>query len=1054
MACWKVLVTVLVFFLQSLPLLVSVEANRTASLPLTNITEAKVRCIESERNGLLRFKKSLTDPSDRLASWIGKECCIWKGVSCDIQTGNVISLDLKDTSGNCYQKKKGYLISGNSSCLGGKISPALLDLQHLEHLDLGGNDFQGLATPTFLGSLEKLQYLNLSRSSLVGIPPSFGNLSNLRYLSLGAYSYPYTTVERSWIKDLNWVSGLSSLKYLDLSYLNLSSATHWLESFNKLPSLVTLSLQDCNLHHLPYSFPNWNMTSLSYLYLSRNNFVNPVLPKWLSNATTLETLDIAINNIEGPISNVEWGKFCNLRDLYLTQNKLHGDISGVVEGLSGCSNTTLEFLGLAGNRLTGQFPNSLGHLKNLRMISISFNQISGTIPTSIEQLSKLEILDLGQNQLKGALPESIFNLTELTQLFLATNDWEGNLTQNDFARLHQLKFLAISCGERFAVKLSSEWIPPFSLTYIEIRKCGLGSKLPTWLKTQKQLRTITLSNDSISDPIPLWLWTMCSQLQFLDLSGNEIGGNLPRLVNFPSSQIRTVDFYSSYSDGVVVDLSSNSFHGLLPLWPNVTHLNLANNLFSGLIPINIGHVMSKLQVIDLSGNTFTGSIPYSITRVKQLMRLDLSENHLSGKIPDWWDDLQQLHVIDLSGNNLSGGIPPSLCSSPSLFWLRLSRNNLIGELPKSLSNCKSLLTLDIGENKINGTIPEWFGESVLSLQKLSMTDNMIGGHIPPQLCQLFDLQILDLSHNNLTGSIPSCLGNLRGLKSVKFYKWHPNYYYFNYVFTPKMVLIKKGTRMTYTSTLDQVNLIDLSFNNLHGEIPDEITGLSALGTLNLSWNQLSGGIPEDIGSMQQLETLDLSSNHLSGSIPLSMTSITTLSYLNLSYNNLGGPIPSKNQFGTFINPSSFEGNPELSGKPLITDCSPPRKREMNEKIEDDDDDERQWFLMSAGIGFVVTFLVTFSSLTIKESWGYSYFNFVEELGESIIRIFTLNIVHVMTKLKVLDLSGNAFTGSIPYCITRVKQLLRLDLSDNHLPGKIPDWWYKSQLATTSLLWLT
>ncbi|KAK4378949.1 hypothetical protein RND71_000811 [Anisodus tanguticus] len=628
----------------------------------------------------------------------------------------------------------GYLISGNSSCLGGKISPALLDLQHLEYLDLGGNDFQGLATPTFLGSLDKLQYLNLSHSSLVGIPP-FGNLSCLQYLSVRSYSYPYVTVERSWVKDLNWVSSLSSLKYIDLSHVNLSSATHWLESFNKLSSLDSPTLK-------------------------------------------------------APISNVEWGKLCNMRELYLTEDKINGDISKVVEGLSSCSNTTIEVLGLAGNRLTGQFPNSLGHLKNLRMISISFNKISGTISKSIEQLSRLEILDLGQNQLKGALPESIFNFTELTQLFLATNDWEGNLSQNDFPRLHKLKFLAISCGERFAINLSSEWIPPFSLTYIELRKCGLGPKLPTWLKTQKQLRTIILSNDSISDPIPPWLWAMCSQLQLLDLS-------------------EKWDWWKS------------STVSKLPIIPKRDRS----------IPINIGHVMTKVQVIDLSGNAFTGSIPYSITRVKQLMRLDLSDNHLSGKIPDWWNDLQQLHVIDLSGNNLSGSIP-SLCSPPSLFWSRLGRNNLFGELLKSLSSCKSLLTLDIGENKINVTIPEWFGESLLSLQKLSMTDNMIGGRIPTQLCQLFGLQILDLSHNNLTDPIPSCLGSWRALKSVKFYKCHPNYYHFSYVFTPKMELVKKATKMTYTFTLDQVDLIDLSFNNLHGEILNEITGLSALGTLN------------------------------------------------------------------------------------------------------------------------------------------------------------------------------------------------------------------------------
>ncbi|KAJ8572892.1 hypothetical protein K7X08_009403 [Anisodus acutangulus] len=451
MACCKVLVTVLVFFLQSFPVLVPTEATNTATLPLTNTTKVKVRCVKSERNALLRFKQSLMDPSDRLASWVGQECCMWKGVSCDIQT------------------------------------------------DLGENDFQGFGTPNFLGSLEKLQYLNLSLSSLVGIPPSLGNLSNLRYLDIYAYSYPYHTAESSSVKDLNWVSGLSSLKYLDLSFVDLSLATN------------------CQLDH-------------------------------------------------------------------------------------------------------------------------------------------------------------------------------------------------------------NDWVPPFSLIEVELRSCSLGPNFPTWLETQKQLEVVILSSDSISDPIPPWLWNLCSQLQYLDLSDNQIGGNLPRLVSFKSYYSSwTVDFYSSYKYGVVVDLSSNCFNGLLPLWPDVTHMNLANNLFSGSIPITIGHVMTKLQVLDLSGNAFTGSIPYSITKVKKLLRLDISDNHLSGKLPDWWYELQQLHVIDLLGNNLSGGIPPSVCSPPSVFWLRLSRNNLSGELPKSLRNCNSLVTLDIGENKINGSIPQWFGERLLSLQKLRMT---------------------------------------------------------------------------------------------------------------------------------------------------------------------------------------------------------------------------------------------------------------------------------------------------------------------------------------------
>lgn len=50
----------------------------------------------------------------------------------------------------------GYLISGSWSCLGGKIGHVLLNLQHLEYLDLGGNDFQGLAAPNFLKTCNSL----------------------------------------------------------------------------------------------------------------------------------------------------------------------------------------------------------------------------------------------------------------------------------------------------------------------------------------------------------------------------------------------------------------------------------------------------------------------------------------------------------------------------------------------------------------------------------------------------------------------------------------------------------------------------------------------------------------------------------------------------------------------------------------------------------------------------------------------------------------------------------------------------------------------------------
>jgi len=71
--------------------------------------------------------------------------------------------------------------------------------------------------------------------------------------------------------------------------------------------------------------------------------------------------------------------------------------------------------------------------------------------------------------------------------------------------------------------------------------------------------------------------------------------------------------------------------------------------------------------------------------------------------------------------------------------------------------------------------------------------------------------------------------------------------------------------------------------------------------------------------MQQLESLDLSDNNLSGEIPPAMAQMSFLEVLNLSYNRLSGPIPQSGQFLTFPD-SSFLGNNGLCGKPLPRLC--------------------------------------------------------------------------------------------------------------------------------------
>ncbi|KAK0600619.1 hypothetical protein LWI29_016810 [Acer saccharum] len=180
-------------------------------------------------------------------------------------------------------------------------------------------------------------------------------------------------------------------------------------------------------------------------------------------------------------------------------------------------------------------------------------------------------------------------------------------------------------------------------------------------------------------------------------------------------------------------------------------------------------------------------------------------------------------------------------------------------------------------------------------------------------------------------------------------------------FPEHVAVIWKGRENEYTSTIPLLKVIDLSSNNLSGEIPKVITNLSALNSLNLSWNKLTGKIPENIQSLQQLEILDLPGNHLSGSIPPTMSSMTFLNRLNFSYNNLSGPIPTTNQFQTFNDPSIYEGNQHLCGPPLTTNCSsgPGDTKDKNEEVEEGEEDEdvseKFWLYVGMAVGFIVGF---------------------------------------------------------------------------------------------------
>lgn len=966
-------------------LILYTEATRTA--PDSNATA----CNAKERAALLRFKDGLIDPSGWLSSWRGPDCCHWTGVACDEPSGHVTGIELRspDFCTDYAFEVNSDPKSNKHQCLSGELNPTLLDLEHLQYLDLSSNNFQGIPVPEFIGSMKSLRHLDLSYASFGGLlPPSLGNLSNLLYLDL---TVDYYSNQGLWVSDLNWLSGLSSLNSLRLIGVNLSRASdHWSEKVARLSSLVELSLVGCELSKFPNHSQPLNFSSLSTVDLSNNNF-NSSIPKWVFEIRSLVELRIVASYLLSSLPAMEEASLCNLRKLDLSFNNLTGDIEGLASGLSWCPNSTLEELDLTENKFRGGLPNSLGFHRYLRVLRLSQNTFSGPIPGSLVNLSRLEELDLSFNEMNGTIPESMGRLSDLTKLGLFSNSWGGTVSEYHFHNLTKLTDLSLSSANKglLTFRVRQNWVPVFSdLKSIRISNCLLGLGFPEWLKYLKKLSTIVLSSAEISGRIPNWLWEISQQIRLLNLSGNHIPGKLPSRLSFDSP--------------AQVNLASNHFEGPFPLWSGVNKLSFRNNLLSGEIP-SLAHLhMSALRYLDVANNSLSGKIPASMSKLKNLAYLDLSQNFLSGNVFSKWTEMPNLKILDLSQNNLSGAIPRKMCSLfPSLEWLKLSSNSISGRVSSSSLSCPRLFTLDLGENRLHGPIPKWSQPSLNSISELILRANNFMGGFPEELCHSLNLHILDLSDNHLSGSIPRCIADMVGMKSYgQYYQIPPDFRSF---YSGNIELNMKDRPMQYNELIPLVNVIDLSRNNLSGEIPEGITSLSFLGALRLSRNKLSGNIPQNISLLTRLETLDLSLNHISGTIPASMSSMTLLAHLNLSYNNLSGPIPSLNQFQTY-DISTFEGNTGLCGPPLTASCSTPADRGHKDGDDGGEKDGKRylddlWFYVWTGSGFLVGFWSVCSSLVIKKSWRHAYFRYVDRVKDAIYLFIILHLARLRRKLR-------------------------------------------------------
>ncbi|XP_038977608.1 receptor-like protein EIX2 [Phoenix dactylifera] len=281
---------------------------------------------------------------------------------------------------------------------------------------------------------------------------------------------------------------------------------------------------------------------------------------------------------------------------------------------------------------------------------------------------------------------------------------------------------------------------------------------------------------------------------------------------------------------------------------------------------------------------------------------------------------------------------------------------------------------------------------------LRLRSNMLDGNIPKQLSLLSSLQVLDLADNKLSGTLPPSFGNFRAMIMIPhggkpiLSKNMASYY------TENIQITTKGSELTFTSVLSFVASLDLSDNNISGEIPEEFTNLHGLHSLNLSGNHLTGRIPINIGAMGQLESLDLSLNHLSSTIPTSIADLNFLGHLNLSHNNLSGRIPSGNQLQTLNDPSIYIGNHYLCGQPLLEKCPSDEPVEgPAEEKQNENGSEIIWLYVGLSPGFVVGFWGFLGIVMLKKSTRYAYIRFIDRICDWIYMDVIINSARPKSK---------------------------------------------------------
>ncbi|XP_057754288.1 receptor-like protein EIX2 isoform X6 [Arachis stenosperma] len=509
---------------------------------------------------------------------------------------------------------------------------------------------------------------------------------------------------------------------------------------------------------------------------------------------------------------------------------------------------------------------------------------------------------------------------------------------------------------------------------------------------------------------------------------------------------------------------SGEFHEYIREYSRCAHkplqiLDMGWNEITGMVP-DLSQLQS-LQELRLDNNRLNGSIHEGIGQLSNLTELSLGNNFLTGLITEaHFSRLSNLDTLDLSHNALAFNVSVDWIPPFNLTTIYLARCKLGPDFPTWLHTQTMIDNLDISCDGISSTVPNWFWERLPFMMYLNISHNRFRGKIEdPPIVSYYVFAVafvsdphlsVDLSFNLFEGPIPAILSTVSKnfLSNNRFSIANP---------------------LLCANLTKNMRFMDLSNNDLRGELSDCLRGFESLVVLDLSNNQFYGNMPKSLGSLRNIKSIHLGGNNFSGEIPSSLNNCTQLQVFDVAGNKLSGTIPTwirdniPKLLVLSLHSNNFHGNIPLSM------CNLHELHVLDLSLN----------ILSGNIPKCISNLSAMATLahsnaTIIDDYHYEYVNY-HSTTDAVHEVFgvyndsasltwkgkmskygsTLGLLRsidfssnrltgeipteMMTLIGLisLNLSRNLFSGHIPPTIGQLKSIDFLDLSRNHLSGTIP-----------------